>query len=67
MVAIGINEEGVARHVARHTFCSWRIQRGYSYAKVGALIADSALMVERVYGHLLPAHLLEASNMALAA
>jgi site-specific recombinase XerD len=61
--AIGIKERGVARHVARHTFCSWRVQAGFSYAHIGALVGDTSAMVEKVYGHLSPKHLLAASNM----
>jgi integrase len=60
--AIGICERGVARHVARHTFCSWRVQAGWSYGIVGKLVGDTAAMIEKVYAHLSPEHLREASN-----
>jgi site-specific recombinase XerD len=66
MRAIGIDEPGVARHVARHTFCSWRIQMGFSADWVGGLIADDPAMVRKVYGHLAPDHLRAASNMDLS-
>jgi integrase len=64
--AIGIEEVGVARHVARHTFCSWRIQAGFSAEHIGALIADNPGMVRKVYGHLAPDHLRAASEMDLS-
>jgi integrase len=60
--AIGINERGIARHVARHTFCSWRVQAGWSYGIVGKLVGDTAAMIEKVYAHLSPEHVREASN-----
>jgi integrase len=63
LMSIGIDEPGVARHVARHTFCSWRVQAGFSYAHIGALVGDTSEMVEKVYGHMSPHHLLAASNM----
>lgn len=63
LAAIGIREAGVARHVARHSFCSWRVQKGFSYAHIGALVGDTAGMIERVYGHLSPHHLMAASNL----
>ncbi len=63
MRAIGIDEYGCARHVARHTFASWRLQRGVPIEHVAALIGDTPAMVSRVYGHLLPHHLMAAANM----
>lgn len=60
--AVGIDEEGVARHVARHTFASWLLQNGVSIYEVAKLIGDTVAMVERVYGHLQPKHLLGAIN-----
>lgn len=63
LAAIGIVEEGIARHVARHTFCSWRVQAGFSYAHIGALVGDTSKMIEETYGHLSPHHLMAASNM----
>lgn len=67
MRSIGIDEGGVARHVARHTFCSWLVQKDVSYAKIGALIGDKAAMVEKVYSHLAPDHTRHAANQALGA
>lgn len=67
MVAIGINERGICRHVARHTFCSWRVQAGFSYAHIGKLVGDTSAMVERVYGHLSPKHLIAASELDVSA
>lgn len=63
MRAIGIDERGIARHVARHTFCSRRVQLGFSYAHIGKLVGDTSAMIEKVYGHMSPEHLLKASNM----
>lgn len=63
--ASGIDERGVCRHVARHTFCSWLVQADVSYAKIGALVGDGAAMVEAVYGHLAPDHTRDAANLAL--
>jgi integrase len=65
LAQIGIVEQGVARHVARHTFCSWLVQAGVSYAKIGTLVGDKASMVESVYGHLAPEHTRDAANLAL--
>ncbi len=65
MRAIGINETGIARHVARHTFSSWLIQAGASYAKIGVLIGDSALQIEKTYGHMAPEHTRDVVNLAL--
>lgn len=67
MRAVGVDEAGVCRHVARHTFCSWLVQRGISYAIIGALVGDSAAMIEKTYGHLSPAHTRDAANLALLA
>ncbi len=67
MKAIGIDETGVSRHVARHTFASWRLQRGVPVEHVAALMGDTPAMVTKVYGHLLPHHLVAAANMRLAA
>lgn len=60
--AIGIDEKGIARHVARHTFVSWRVQAGVPIAHVAELIGDRPTMVEKVYGHLQPKHLVVAAN-----
>jgi integrase len=65
MRSAGIDEDGVARHVARHTFCSWLVQAGVSYPKIGALVGDTAHMIEATYGHMAPEHMREAANLAL--
>lgn len=62
LAQIGIDEEGVARHVARHTFASWLLQAGVSIYEVAKLLGDTVAMVEKVYGHLQPKHLLGAVN-----
>lgn len=66
METIGICERGIARHVARHTFCSWRMQAGFSAEIIGALIGDDPTMVRMVYGHLAPDHLRAVSEMDLS-
>jgi integrase len=67
LAQIGITEEGVARHVARHTVASWMLQgdpeRGIAPAsiyEVAQVLGDQVSMVERVYGHMQPKHLLRA-------
>jgi integrase len=67
LALMGIVEEGVCRHVARHTFCSWLVQAGASYAHVGRLVGDKASMIESTYGHLSPEHVRAAANLALLA
>jgi integrase len=59
---IGIDERGVARHVARHTFASWRVQRGVPLFEIAQLMGDTVAMVEKTYAHLLPHHLMNAAN-----
>lgn len=62
--AAGINERGIARHVARHTFASWLLQAKppATIHQVAQLMGDTVAMVEKVYGHLLPSHLLDPIN-----
>jgi integrase len=67
MRGIGIDEEGVARHVARHTFASWLLQAGVPIAYVAQLLGDKVSMVEAVYGHLVPDNTRGAVNLALLA
>ena len=62
LVAAGIDEPGVCRHVARHTFASWLLQAGVSIYEVAKLLGDTVAMVERVYGHVAPEHLMGAAN-----
>jgi integrase len=64
MRAAGIDERGVARHVCRKSFASWRLQAGQPIAKVAALIGDNATTCEKSYAFLLPEHLREAVNAA---
>lgn len=63
--SIGITERGVARHVARHSVASWLLQgdpeRGIlptPIDKVAKLLGDKISMIEAVYGHLQPGHLI---------
>ncbi len=53
----GIDEFGVARHVCRKSFASWRLQAGKPLPKVAALLGDTAVTTERSYGFILPEHL----------
>ena len=41
----------ISSHFARHTFVTQRLREGYNFAQVGKMIGDSALMIEKVYGH----------------
>ncbi|WP_455067148.1 tyrosine-type recombinase/integrase [Prevotella melaninogenica] len=43
--------EVISSHFARHTFVTQRLREGYTYEQVGKMIGDSALMIEKVYGH----------------
>jgi integrase len=63
LAAIGIKERGVARHVARHTVASWILQDGGRLEDVAKLLGDTVAMVERVYGHMEPKHLMKAANL----
>lgn len=62
MVAAGINEWGVARHVCRKTLASHMLQGGIPLAKVAAVLADNPTTVERAYGFILPTHLVDVMN-----
>jgi integrase len=66
LAAIGIDEEGVARHVARHTYATWLLQKDVPIAKVAALLGDKVSMVESTYGHLRPSDLHGAANAVAA-
>jgi integrase len=64
LVAIGIDEVGVARHVARHTVASWLLQGWPEQGippmpvfDVAKYLGDTVRMVEMTYGHVLPKHL----------
>lgn len=61
--AIGIDEPGVARHVGRHTFASWLLQRGVDIFVVAELLGDDVKMAQRVYGHLRPSDRLRALSV----
>jgi integrase len=70
MRAAGIDEKGVCRHVTRHTVASWMLQgdkeRGIAPAPVhfvAQLLADNVAMIERVYGHVMPKHLADATRV----
>lgn len=67
MVSAGIDEEGVARHVARKTFASHALISGVQLEKVAAVLADRATTVEKHYSFLLPEHLRDAVNYKRAA
>lgn len=67
MRSAGIDEEGVARHVARKTFASQALQSGVQLEKVAAVLADNATTVEKHYSFILPQHLVEAVNYKRAA
>jgi integrase len=62
MVAAGINERGVARHVARKTWASHALQNGVPMALVAGVLADRPTTVQDHYGFLLPEHLRGAVN-----
>lgn len=61
LAAAGIKEWGVARHVARHSVASWLLQADTPIDKVARLLGDTVSMVEKVYGHLKPEHLVTAN------
>jgi integrase len=41
----------VVPHVLRHTFASWAVQAGHSFAEVAAALGTTEQVVERTYGH----------------
>jgi integrase len=41
----------VVPHVLRHTFASWAVQAGHSFAKVAAALGTTEKVVEATYGH----------------
>jgi integrase len=47
----------VTPHILRHTFASWAVQAGHSFAKVAAALGTTEKVVEATYGHLAPGHL----------
>ncbi len=62
LVSAGLNEPGICRHVARHTFASWLLQSEVPIYEVAKLLGDTVAMVERVYGHVAPEHLMRSAN-----
>lgn len=69
LASIGINERGVARHVARHTVASWLLQGDKDREIppqpihiVAQMLGDTVGMVEKTYAHVLPSHLMAAAN-----
>jgi integrase len=57
MRAAGIDEFGVARHVCRKSFASWRLQAGRPIAEVAGALGDTVMTTERAYSFILPEHL----------
>jgi integrase len=55
-IVAGLGPE-VTPHVLRHTFASWAVQDGHSFAKVAAALGTTEKVVEQTYGHLAPGHL----------
>jgi integrase len=62
MRSAGIDEAGVARHVARKTFASHALQAGVPIAKVAAVLHDNPTTAEKAYAFILPQHLVETVN-----
>jgi len=55
--------EGVTPHVLRHTAASWRVQRRVPTYEVAKLLGhSSSQMIENVYGHMSPDHLMDAKE-----
>lgn len=62
MRAAGIDEKGVARHVARKTWASHALQSGRAIGKVAAYLGDTPTTTERSYAFILPTHLDDVAN-----
>lgn len=67
MIAAGISERGVARHVARKTFASHALLHKVPIAHVAAVLGDTVMTTERAYSFLKPEALIEAVNYRRAA
>lgn len=50
------------KHILKHTCCTWLVQSGASFEAVAKLVGTTAVMIERVYRHLSPAHLATVSK-----
>jgi integrase len=51
--AAGLGPE-VTPHILRHTFASWAVQAGHSFAKIAAALGTTEGAVEATYAHLSP-------------
>jgi integrase len=51
--AAGLGSE-VTPHILRHTFASWAVQAGHSFAQIAAALGTTAGVVEATYAHLSP-------------
>ena len=47
----------VTPHILRHTFASWAVQAGYSFAMIASAIGTTERVVEATYAHLSPSAL----------
>lgn len=65
MEAIGLTDDGIARHIARHTFATWLLQARVPLNRVAHLLGDKASMVESTYGHLAPSDLFDDTEKIL--
>lgn len=55
--------ENVTPHILRHTAISWRMQRRVPSYEIAKLVGHSSpQMIEQVYGHLSPDHLMDAKE-----
>lgn len=64
---IGLVEDGMCRHVTRHTFATRLLRNRVPIAEVAKLLGDTIAMVEKVYGHLVPSDMMYAVNLLHAA
>lgn len=44
----------VTPHVLRHSFASWAVQAGHSFAKVAAALGTTEKVIEETYSHMAP-------------
>jgi integrase len=52
-VAAGLGPD-VVPHCLRHTFASWAVQAGHSFAKIAAALGTTEQVVERTYSPMAP-------------